>query len=233
MSGDQNYDSWLDDYTATGIQAQVASFRHDLAGDAPTQRRCISLGSLPMITSSSSTSRNRSSLRGLEQSRALAEIAKRAAENTRLAVDRLIALGARNFLISKSYYLRVPTFCPRVNPRWPTSLRVYNDALGAVLKPLKHRDGVSIELFDFGAKTRRSSMSRAATASPTAQMRVRRPFQCPCHRARIRMPTCSGTNTTPHGAHEIIGSMMEQAVLKRGAAGHHYPGHSARPSFPW
>ena len=27
MSGDQNYESWMDDYTATGIQAQIASFK--------------------------------------------------------------------------------------------------------------------------------------------------------------------------------------------------------------
>lgn len=236
MSGDQNYDSWLDDYTATGIQAQVASFRHDLAGRRADAKALYFIGiSANDYFKFVDFAQPGVLFVGSSSPAPLAEIAKRAAENTRLAVDRLIALGARNFLISKSYYLRGPYILSAgQSPMADEFARVYNDALGAVLKPLKHRDGVSIELFDFGAKTQEiiDEPGRYGITNSTDACETTFP---------VPMPPCANPDAylfwdeyhPTRRAHEIIGSMMEQAVLKRGAAGHHYPGHSARPSFPW
>src|SRR5690349_20324878 len=83
----------------------------------------------------------------------LVEVADRAAENTRLAIGRLSGIGAHDFLVSLSFYLKGPYVLSAVQSQKVDEFaRQYNVRLKEVLSELQARHDVWINLFDAGAK---------------------------------------------------------------------------------
>ena len=156
MSGDQNYDSWMDDYTATGVQAQIASFKHDLNGAQADP------GALYFVEISANDyfkfidfAQPGVLFVGSTSTASIDEMADRAAENTRLAIQRLVALGARRFVVSKSLYLKG---IPYILSAGQTQIagefaNRYNATLEQLLRDQNDSSDVSIQLFDWGGKT--------------------------------------------------------------------------------
>jgi len=156
MSGDQNYDSWMNDYTATGVQAQIASFKHDLNGAQADP------GALYFVEISANDyfkfidfAQPGVLFVGSTSTASIDEMADRAAENTRLAIQRLVALGARRFVVSKSLYLKgVPYILSAGQTQIAGEFaNRYNTTLQQLLSDQNDLGDVSIKLFDWGGKT--------------------------------------------------------------------------------
>jgi phospholipase/lecithinase/hemolysin len=217
MSGDQNYDSWLDDYTATGVQAQIASFRHDLAGRGADSKALYFVGiSANDYFKFIDFAQPGVLFVGSASPASLAEMAERAAQNTRLALDRLIALGARRFLVSKSYDLKGPYVLSAGQSQIADEFaRQYNDALIDVLASAEHRHGVSIKLFDFGGKMQEIIDNPGTFGITNSTDACETTFPVP-------KPPCANPDAymfwdeyhPTRRAHEILGGMMEEAALE-------------------
>jgi phospholipase/lecithinase/hemolysin len=216
MSGDQNYDSWLDDYTATGMQAQIASFQHDLNGaqadpnalyyveiSANDYFKFIDFAQPGVLFVGSTTTAS------------MEEMADRAAENTGLAVSRLMALGARRFLVVKSLFLQgLPYILASGQSQIAEAFaRRYNDKLQEALARLDQPRGSSARFFDWGRKTQ-DIIAHAAhygLTNTTDACEVTFPVpQDPCASPDTYLFWDEYHPTRRY--HQIIASMLEQLV---------------------
>ncbi|MFC4764871.1 SGNH/GDSL hydrolase family protein [Dyella koreensis] len=216
MSGDQNYESWVDDYTATGIQAQVASFRHDLGVlRADPHALYVVAISANDYFKFIDFAQPGTLFVGTQTPATIQDMADRAAENTALAVHRLAELGARRFLVSESFYLKgLPYILSAGQSNIADAFASrYNTRLQETLHTAEVRDGLSIRLFDWGGKTRQiiDNAARYGITNTTDACEVTFP---------VPQPACATPDAylfwdeyhPTRRAHQIIGGMMEQLV---------------------
>ncbi|SFS18976.1 Phospholipase/lecithinase/hemolysin [Dyella sp. OK004] len=216
MSGDQNYESWMDDYTATGLQAQVASFRHDLGGlRADPHALYVVAISANDYFKFVDFAQPGTLLVGTQTPATIQDMADRAAENTALAVHRLAKLGARRFLVSESFDLKgLPYILSAGQSNIADAFATrYNARLQETLHATEVTDGLSIRLFDWGGKTREiiDNAARYGITNTTDACEVTFP---------VPQPACATPDAylfwdeyhPSRRAHQILAGMMEQLV---------------------
>lgn len=95
-SGDGNYYAWLDYFRDTGLLGQVRVFTESLGGKPANPR------ALYFVSASANDYFQMGDFSRTETPERLAD---RAVANTRYAVEQLVSAGARNIMVSKSYWL--------------------------------------------------------------------------------------------------------------------------------
>ncbi|PAJ82844.1 hypothetical protein CJO66_00290 [Burkholderia ubonensis] len=170
-SGDGNYYAWLDYIRDTGLRGQVRTFVESLNGKPADAR------ALYFVAASANDYFQMGDFSRTETPRLLAT---RAAENTRYAVEQLVAAGARNIMVSKSYLLSaVPAVAAdaKATAAAKTFEAQYDQALRDALTRIASRPGIRLTWFEWGKATQdiAANAKRNGIANITAPCQVTMP----------------------------------------------------------
>ena len=166
-SGDGNYYAWLDYFSDTGLLGQVRTFIESLNGKSANAH------ALYFVAASANDYFQMVDFTRTETPDLLAD---RAVANTRQAVEQLVAVGARNIMVSKSYSLSdVPAVAAdaRMVAAATAFARRYDAALPLALAGTARQPGVKLRFFEWSTEMRQI----AANGKHNGLSEVRMPCQ--------------------------------------------------------
>jgi phospholipase/lecithinase/hemolysin len=166
-SGDGNYHAWLDSFRDTSLHGQVRTFTESLSGKSANAR------ALYFVAASAN---DYFQMVDFSRTETPDQLADHAVANTRYAVEQLVAAGARNIMVSKSYWLsNLPAVVAdaRMAVTATTFTRRYDDGLPIALAEIALHPGIKLTFFEFG----HAMQQIAANAKQNGLSDVRSPCQ--------------------------------------------------------